>query len=172
MNDEIQFLDNRARIHASAGDTGGFALIESDAPPGSQPPLHVHLDEDEGFYLLDGELTLWIREETRMLRPGEFLLAPRQVPHTIRVGDGGARWLLIAGARFEAFVRAVGALTADPDPIEMTRLAARHGIDLLGPPGMLPTELAACDGPNDTDHTPPTRRSQRESTIHPAASWP
>jgi quercetin dioxygenase-like cupin family protein len=143
MNDEIQFLDNRARIHASAADTGGFALIEAVAPAGSQPPLHVHLDEDEGFYLLEGELTLWIGEETRTLRPGEFLFAPRQVPHTLRVGDRGARRLVIAGPRFEAFVRAVGALTADPDPIEMTRLAARHGIDLLGPPGMLPAQLAA-----------------------------
>jgi quercetin dioxygenase-like cupin family protein len=143
MTEEIEFLDNRARIHASSAHTGEFALIESLAPAGSQPPLHVHRNEGEGFYVLEGELTLWVGEDTRTLRPGEFLFAPRQVPHTIRVGHGGARWLLIAGPRFEAFVRAVGALTADPDPIEMTRLAARHGIDLLGPPGMLPTELAA-----------------------------
>jgi quercetin dioxygenase-like cupin family protein len=143
MTEEIEFLDNRARIHASSADTGEFALIESLAPAGSQPPLHVHRNEGEGFYVLEGELTLWVGEDTRTLRPGEFLFAPRQVPHTIRVGEGGARWLLIAGPRFEAFVRAVGALTADPDPIEMTRLAARHDIDLLGPPGMLPTELAA-----------------------------
>lgn len=143
MTEEIEFLDNRARIHASSADTGEFALIESLAPAGSQPPLHVHRNEGEGFYVLEGELTLWVGEDTRTLRPGEFLFAPRQVPHTIGVGDGGARWLLIAGPRFEAFVRAVGALTADPDPIEMTRLAARHGIDLLGPPGMLPSELAA-----------------------------
>jgi hypothetical protein len=40
-------------------------------------------------------------------------------------------------------VRAVGALDGAPDPVEMTRLAAKHGIDLLGPPGMLPAELAA-----------------------------
>jgi glyoxylate utilization-related uncharacterized protein len=143
MNDEIQFLDNRARIHACAADTGGFALIESVAPAGSQPPLHVHLDEDEGFYLLEGELTLWIGDDTRTLRPGQFLFAPRHVPHTLRVGEGGARWLVIAGGRFEAFVRTVAAITGEPDPIELTRIAARHGIDLLGPPGMLPTELAA-----------------------------
>jgi quercetin dioxygenase-like cupin family protein len=143
MTEQIQFLDNRARIHASSTDTGDFALIESVAPAGSQPPLHVHRDEGEGFYVLEGQLTLWVGDAARTLRPGEFLFAPPAVPHTIRTGDGGARWLLIAGGRFEAFVRAVAAFAGEPDPIELTRIAAEHGIDLLGPPGMLPAELAA-----------------------------
>jgi quercetin dioxygenase-like cupin family protein len=142
VTEEIQFLDNLARIHASAADTSGFALIESTAPAGSQPPLHVHRDEGEGFYVLEGELTLWVGDETRTLGPGEFLFAPPRIPHTIRTGEQGARWLLIAHAQFEAFVRAIGAL-AEPDPDEVGRIAADHGIDLLGPPGMLPAELAA-----------------------------
>jgi hypothetical protein len=74
--------------------------------------------------------------------PGEFLLAPPKVPHTLRAGPDGARYLLIVGGRFEAFIRAVAAL-GEPDPIELTRIADEHGIDILGPPGMLPTELAA-----------------------------
>jgi uncharacterized RmlC-like cupin family protein len=143
MNDEIQFLDNRARIHVSSADTGDFALIEAVAPAGSQPPLHIHRDEGEGFYVLEGELTLWVGHDVRTLSPGQFLFAPPGVPHTIRAGDDGARWLVIAGGRFEAFVRTVAAITGEPDPIELTRVAAKHGIDLLGPPGMLPTELAA-----------------------------
>jgi quercetin dioxygenase-like cupin family protein len=143
MTDEIQFLDNCARIHASSADTGDFALIETVAPAGSQPPLHVHRDEGEGFYVLEGELTLWVGHDVRTLSDGQFLFAPAGVPHTIRVGAGGARWLVIAGGRFEAFVRTVAAIAGEPDPIELTRVAAKHGIDLLGPPGMLPTELAA-----------------------------
>ena len=102
--EELQFLDNVARIHASAED-GGFAVIESLAPAGSQPPLHVHRDEGEAFCVLEGELTLWVGEDRRTLRAGEFLVAPPEVPHTIRVGEGGARWLVIAGGRFESFVR-------------------------------------------------------------------
>jgi quercetin dioxygenase-like cupin family protein len=142
MAEEVQFLDNRAVFHTTSADTGDYALIESIAPAGSQPPLHVHRDEAEGFYVLDGELTLWVGDETHVLRPGEFRFAPPGVPHTLRTGDTGARWLLIAGGRFEAFVRAVAAL-GEPDPQELTRVAAKHGIDLLGPPGMLPAELAA-----------------------------
>jgi quercetin dioxygenase-like cupin family protein len=140
--EELRFLDNVARIHASADD-GGFAVIESLAPAGSQPPLHVHRDEGEAFCVLDGELTLWVGDDTRTLRAGEFLFAPPEVPHTIRVGEGGARWLVIAGTRFEAFVRTVSAIDGDPDPAELGRIAAGHGIDLLGPPGMLPSQLAA-----------------------------
>jgi quercetin dioxygenase-like cupin family protein len=143
MTDEIQFLDNRARIHAASADTGDYALIESVAPAGSQPPLHVHRDESEGFYVLEGELTLWIGDETRTLRPGEFAFAPPRIPHTIRTGESGARWLLIAGGQFEAFVRTVGAIAGEPEPSELARVAAEHGIDILGPPGMLPAELAA-----------------------------
>jgi quercetin dioxygenase-like cupin family protein len=143
VTNEIQFFDNRVRLHASSTDTGDFALIESVAPAGSQPPLHVHRDEGEGFYVLEGELTLWVGEQTRILGSGEFLFAPPDVPHTIRVGDSGARWLLIAGARFEAFVRTVAGLAGEPDPTELSRIAADHGIDILGPPGMLPAALAA-----------------------------
>jgi mannose-6-phosphate isomerase-like protein (cupin superfamily) len=141
MTEEITFLDSRARIHASSAQTDGFALIEVVAPAGHQPPLHVHDDEDEGFYVLEGELTLWVGEDTRTLGAGDFLLAPRQVPHTVRSGAGGGRWLVTAGPRFEAFVRAVAATAPAPDDIK--RLAAEHGIAILGPPGMLPSELPA-----------------------------
>jgi quercetin dioxygenase-like cupin family protein len=143
MTDEIRFLDSRARVHAASAETSGFALLEIDAPPGSQPPLHVHRKEGEGWFVLDGEITLWVGDETHTLRPGQFLFAPPRIPHTLRMGERGAHYLVIAGEGFEAFVRAVGALDGAPDPVEMTRLAAKHGIDLLGPPGMLPTELAA-----------------------------
>jgi mannose-6-phosphate isomerase-like protein (cupin superfamily) len=143
MTEEVQFLDSRARIHAASADTRGFTLLEIDAPTGSQPPLHVHREEGEGWFVLDGEITLWVGDETHTLRPGQFLFAPPRVPHTLRMGERGAHYLVIAREGFEAFVRAVGALDGAPDPGEMTRLAAKHGIDLLGPPGMLPTQLAA-----------------------------
>lgn len=140
MNDDLTFLDSRARIHASSTRTGdAYALIEVEAPAGSQPPLHLHTDEDEGFYLLEGDALVWIGAAMCALRPGEFVLAPRGVPHTIRAGRGGARWLVTAGPRFEAFVRAVAASS----PAAVDRLAREHGIEILGPPGMLPADLAA-----------------------------
>jgi quercetin dioxygenase-like cupin family protein len=141
MTDELQFLANRVRIPISAGQTGGaFALLESTAPAGDQTPLHVHRDTNEGFYVLEGDLTLWSGDETHVLRAGEGVLAPKGIPHTLRVGESGARWLVAsAPADFEAFVRAVSA--ESPGPERLTQIAAEHRIDILGPPGMLPTEL-------------------------------
>jgi quercetin dioxygenase-like cupin family protein len=142
---DLSFLDNRVRIHISGAQTAGaFALLEAWAPPGSQPPLHVHRDDDEGFYVLEGELTLWIADETRVLRPGDAALAPKGASHTLRVGADGARWLVTSTpAGFERFVRAVAALEGAVDPNRLARVAAEHAIDLLGPPGMLPAQLAA-----------------------------
>jgi quercetin dioxygenase-like cupin family protein len=145
---DIWFLRNRVRIHISGLQTdGGFALLEATGPAGDHTPLHVHHLDDEGFYVLEGELTLWVGDDKHVLRAGEGMLAPRGVPHTLRVGETDARWLVTsAPAGFEAFVRAVGTpepTAALPDPSELARVAAEHGIEILGPPGMLPAELQA-----------------------------
>jgi quercetin dioxygenase-like cupin family protein len=143
---DIWFLHNRVRIHISSAQTdGSFALLESTGPAGDQTPLHVHHLDDEGFYVLEGEITLWAGDEKHVLGAGESILAPRGVPHTLRVGDRDARWLVTSTpAGFEAFVRAVGSTepqAALPSPDELTRVASEHGIEILGPPGMLPAEL-------------------------------
>ena len=124
---------------------GGQFRLESTGPAGDHTPLHVHHTDDEGFYVLEGELTLWAGDDKHVLRAGKSILAPRGVPHTLRVGDRDARWLVTSTpAGFEAFVRAVGSTerqAALPDPSELARVAAEHGIEILGPPGMLPSEL-------------------------------
>jgi quercetin dioxygenase-like cupin family protein len=145
---DIWFLRNRVHIHISGRQTdGAFALLEAAGPAGDHTPLHVHHDDDEGFYVLEGELHLWVGDEHHVVRAGESILAPRGVPHTVLVGEGAARWLVTSTpAGFERFVRAVGsteAQAARPDPPELARVAAEHGIEILGPPGMLPAELEA-----------------------------
>jgi quercetin dioxygenase-like cupin family protein len=144
---DIWFLRNRVRIHISGLETdGAFALLESTGPAGDHTPLHVHHLDDESFYVLDGQLTLWAGDEMHVLRAGDSVFAPRGIPHTLRV-DSDARWLVASTpAGFEAFVRSVGTTapsTALPAPEELARIAAQHGIEILGPPGMLPAELAA-----------------------------
>ena len=142
---DLWFLRNRVQIHISGLQTdGALALLESTGPAGDHTPLHVHHLDDEGFYVLDGQLTLWAGDDTQVLRAGDSILAPRGVPHTLRV-DTDARWLVTSTpAGFEAFVRAVGRSTPPsslPAPDELARIAAQHGIEILGPPGMLPSEL-------------------------------
>ena len=136
----IDFLSHRVRILADGAATAdGFGLVETlAAPPGSMPPLHVHHHHDECFYVLEGELTLYTPGEEVTLRPGDYLPAPRRVPHTYRVGEQPARWLTTSlPAGFERFVVAVSE-HANPDPEQLSRIAAEHEIDILGPPGTLP----------------------------------
>ncbi len=121
-------------------------------PRGFATPLHKHRDLDEGWYIIEGELTVWYGEEIGVLSAGDFLRAPRGVPHTIRnTGSADTRMLVMSTpAGFEDFVRAFGtpALTHElpvlegpPDIERAAMLAAENGVELLGPPGMLPTEL-------------------------------
>lgn len=132
--EQFDFLGARARILAEG-------LVELTAiPAGDMPPLHVHHSHDEGFYVLDGEMTLHMPDERSVtLRAGDFFLAPRGVPHTYRVSDEGpAAWLCLSTpAGFDHFVAEVGAL-AEQDPAAVTAVGARHGIEILGPPGARP----------------------------------
>jgi quercetin dioxygenase-like cupin family protein len=137
---ELNFLGARARIVADGDATGGrMGLVDMlEMPAGDMPPLHVHRSSDEGFYVLEGELTVFMPGVERTLREGDFLLAPRAVPHTYRVGEGGSRALVTSlPSGFERFVAAVSELGA-PDPERLTALAAEHDIEILGPPGTLP----------------------------------
>ena len=131
----LNFLGATARILASGG---GLGLVHMDKPAGEMPPLHVHANEDEGFYVLGGELTLYLPGESITLRPGEFFLAPRGVPHAYEVGPEGARTLVSSvPSGFERFVADVAALE-QVDPETLTAVAAGHGIEILGPPGARP----------------------------------
>src|SRR5947209_16587472 len=85
---EVMFLGSRCRILADSVTSGGrYGLLDMiEVPAGDMPPLHLHHDQDEGFLLLDGELSVFLPGREIALTPGEFILAPRGVPHTYRVG--------------------------------------------------------------------------------------
>jgi quercetin dioxygenase-like cupin family protein len=138
--DELIFLGSRVRILAdgdsTAGSLGVVDMIE--VPAGHMPPLHIHHAEDECFYVLKGEVTFYMPGVERTVGPGEFVLAPRGIPHSYRVGHEPCHWLVVwQPAGFERFVAAVSRLDA-PDPERLNAIAAEHEIEILGPPGTLP----------------------------------
>lgn len=137
---ELDFLGSRAQILVDGAETDGrFSLLDMvEVPPGHMPPLHVHRDHEEGFRIVEGEVTLFLPGEELQLGPCDFVLAPRGVPHTYRVGDRPARWLVVTSpAGFERLVADVAALQA-PAPDRLAAIAAQYGIDILGAPGELP----------------------------------
>lgn len=153
----LWFFGNLVHVKLRRSDTGGaFVLTEHWADHGDTPPLHRHRNDDETFYVLEGELELHVAGAPPVrVAAGGTILAPREVPHTYRVvSPEGARWLLLtAPGDFEGFVdeasRPAEGATVPPAPNgpppaeqvrQMVELAQRHGIEILGPPGTLPTD--------------------------------
>jgi quercetin dioxygenase-like cupin family protein len=140
-----------ATIKATGEQTDGrYALVEVLAPEGVPIPLHVHHKEDETFYLLEGEMTFYVGDETLKAGPGSFVFGPRDVPHTYTVDSGPARLLfLFTPAGFKGFVKEAGEPareltlpppTAPPDEATMEEfmaIACRYGAEILGPPPSL-----------------------------------
>src|SRR6187399_2297279 len=73
------------RFLATGQETNGkYALWEAIVPPGGGPPPHVHSREEEGFYILEGEMTLFIGDERRVATPGMFANMPIGTPHAFK----------------------------------------------------------------------------------------
>lgn len=141
----LWFGTNRITIKATASDTGGrYGLFEVWALAGSGPPLHVHRDAEEAFWILEGELTVRCGTQLQAAGPGSFVLLPRGVPHTFRVKDGrDARWLtLLSPGGSERFFAEAGTPATGPGlppggAFDLTRLrevSAAHDMEIVGPP--------------------------------------
>jgi quercetin dioxygenase-like cupin family protein len=142
------FFGGLTTFKADGAATGGRVMVtEQTAPRGGGSPLHVHHNEDEWFYVLQGELTFWVAGQTVVAPAGSFVFGPRDVPHTFIVSSDAARFLLVtAAAGFEGFIRALAtpapvaeippALAEPPDMAPVLQAAAVHGIEILGPPGI------------------------------------
>jgi quercetin dioxygenase-like cupin family protein len=89
-------------------DSGGrLALVEMDIPATfAGPPLHVHEAWDEGFYVLEGEVTVQVSADVMSARPGMFAFAARETPHTFANLSGRRARILITltPAGFERYL--------------------------------------------------------------------
>lgn len=129
-------MGERVTCLLKAGETqGSFSLFEIETPPNAGPPLHRHGREDEAFYILDGEYTLTIGEESFSAARGAFVHLPRGVAHTYRnSGTGAGRVLVLAvPGGYEAFFADMSALpwAGAPSWAEAAAIAGRHGVELI-----------------------------------------
>jgi mannose-6-phosphate isomerase-like protein (cupin superfamily) len=132
----------------AAGDlsAGAYWLVEEEFW-GDTTPLHTHTAAEEAFYVLSGEVAVWMDGTERVATPGAFLLVPRGTPHGLRrLSDVSVRMLtLVSPSGLEEFFAAVvregeEALLADPD--RLLELAASHGTEIIGdyPAGSWPAQ--------------------------------
>lgn len=133
-----------AVIKETAEDTAGqMSIIEVTEPPGMEGPLHVHHREDEAFWVLEGEATIEIGDQTIHAKAGDYAFGPRDIPHRYTVGDSGCRLLMICTpGGFDGLVRDMSEPAArrelpppmeqEPDWGRVARVAEAYGCELLG----------------------------------------
>lgn len=142
---DVWWKTGRITVKTRGAETGGrFSQVEIDDPRGSAPPLHIHHQEDETFYVLEGELTVFAGDERIDATAGDFVFVPSGVPHAYLVRSERARMLVtFSPAGFEEVFVELG-LPANgteapleavhPAPEEFARLFAPYGCEIVGPP--------------------------------------
>lgn len=121
-------------------DSGGVLVLENTFTFAGGPARHLHYEQDEWFYVAEGEFLMEVGAERFTLQPGDSVLGPRGVPHVwAYTGKASAESaigrIVIAffpAGQMEAFFREVTKTNAMPpqDPA----LWRAHGMELLGPP--------------------------------------
>src|SRR6516225_1962687 len=126
----------------SGTDTGGaYCLLEVSLAPGMGVPRHTHTREDEVYFVLAGELEVRVGENVFVLRQGDTLLAPRDIPHQLRnSGNVENHYLLVfSPSGFEEFMMATAVPAPDHAvaPTEPPAATVRNVLELAASYGIL-----------------------------------
>jgi quercetin dioxygenase-like cupin family protein len=115
---------------------GAFTLLEAEEPPHFGPPLHIHQDAAEAFYVLDGEYLIFIEDREIRAPAGSFVYIPAGAVHGFRVGGRASRKLnlYVPAAMVGYFDELSAAISAgDVDDAHLGAVAQRYGMEVLGP---------------------------------------
>jgi mannose-6-phosphate isomerase-like protein (cupin superfamily) len=134
----IDLGDFGVTVKASDADTAGVvSVIENEEPPGFGPPIHVHHDCAEAFYVLEGEYVMYLEEREVICPAGSFIFIPPGVRHGFRVGAETGRKLnfYFPAAMIGYFDALASALQReDVTESELDEIASAHAMEIVGPP--------------------------------------
>jgi len=120
---------------ASVHTNGQFMFAHCEIDAGFGPPMHIHAHEDELFYILEGELKVFVGDDVILARAGDTAFLPRGIQHRFEgAGEKGAKFtILITGDNFERFYpRYSAALEGEfPNYVRAAEIAAEHGIQFV-----------------------------------------
>ena len=128
-----------AVVLASAAETAGeFTLLRTQCePPDFGPPLHIHHDAAEAFYVLSGEYVMYVEDRQEHCPPGTFVYVPRGMPHTFKVvsAEPGQKLNLFAPAAMVGFFEELAEAEASHDvsPELLADIAAHNNMEIVGP---------------------------------------
>lgn len=129
-------------LKLSTKDTGGkLSAFDYTGVQQTGPRLHMHLWQDEVFFVLDGEYVFQVGEEKQRLQAGDLIFLPRNIPHTwVQLSERGQMFYFLQPAgKMEEFFTKMTELGGKATPEEFKQIEAEHGIQNYGPP-LSPTE--------------------------------
>lgn len=141
---ELRWMGRTSAHFLATGDqTGGvFSMVDEQATRGESVPLHRHRDDMESFYVLEGELTLYVGDQPGVrAAAGSFAHIPGGTVHGFRIESETARYLILTTPRHGEFYRAI-TLASRPgglpplESIEGSRIkqaSTEYGIEFVGP---------------------------------------
>lgn len=125
-------------VKISGSDTnGGLAIFEQTSlSQGRGTPLHVHFEQDEVFYILEGSYRFKVGNDIYDLTVGDSIFLPRQVPHAwSQVSKTGKMTVILQPAgKLENFFVTMAALENEPTPEEVAAIFAANEMEIVGPP--------------------------------------
>ena len=134
------------RFLATGDDTNGkYAIWEAIVPPGGGPPPHVHSREEEGFYVLEGEITFLVGDKRLVASAGTFANVPVGTLHSFKNETNRTAKMLIsvAPAGLEKMFFEVGVpmppgattapATTQEEIAKLLQVAPRYGIEMKPP---------------------------------------
>jgi quercetin dioxygenase-like cupin family protein len=134
----LQASQNVIDVKVSGKDTAGdLAVFQSNTASKGGPPLHVHFNQDEIFYVLEGEYLFQVGEEKHQLKPGDTIFLPRNMPHTWASLQNTGKLVVVlqpAGKMEEFFLAAGSPAAKDFTPEQRAKNFEKHEMKVIGPP--------------------------------------
>jgi quercetin dioxygenase-like cupin family protein len=140
---ELRWMGRTSTRFLAGGEETGeaFCLVDERANRGESVPLHRHPEDMESFYVLEGELTIYIGEAPVRATAGTFAHLPGGTVHGFRIESETARYLILTTPRHGRFYRAI-TLASRPGgqpPLEsvegsqIKQAGSDYGIEFVGP---------------------------------------
>jgi mannose-6-phosphate isomerase-like protein (cupin superfamily) len=140
FNNSISIFDGDSFFCKVSGkDTDGdMYVFESTRVKEGGPILHTHFEQDEWWYILQGDFLIRVGEKTYNAKAGDFVFGPRNVPHTFaKLGPGEAKVIIgfqPAGKMETYFEKISKGVAAKMTEAERDNLRKEHGFERVGPP--------------------------------------
>ena len=126
---------NLVKISAKDSD-GQLAVFEYEGLAKIGPPVHMHLHQDEIFYVIEGEYLFQVGDERQSLKAGDSIFLPRNIAHTwLQLSEKGKLiYLLQPAGQLEDFFMKMNTFKRPPTLAEEQQISLVHGVKTIGPP--------------------------------------